>query len=565
MTNDELITLVVELCTLSKETECVEFKTGKAITNQRLGQYISGISNAACINYQSFGYLVFGIEDVTHKIIGTTFKFKNKKEGNEDLELWIRRYLNPSIKFQHFTCKYNDLNIEIFKIPAAIAIPTYFQSNAYIRIGTNLTDLRNYPDYIRMIYNSQEDWSAKIIEKATINDLDKTAIDKARVKFKEAKENTSFIQEIDHWNDATFLDKMKVTIGGKITNAAIILLGKPEATHFISPAAAQITWKLDTEEKAYEHFDTPFFLTVNNVLQRIRNVKYKFFPDNQLISVEVNKYNTEVILEALNNCIAHQDYSRNARILLTEKTTKLIFENEGGFIDGNPDDYVLGTKTPKMYRNKWLIDAMVKLGMIDSMGYGINKMCRMQKERYFPLPDYRQSTREKVQLEIYGHTIDENYSKLLIEKEDLPLTEVFLLDKIQKGENITDEGAKLLKKKDLIEGRKGRYYISAEIAAIFNQKADYTRNKGLQQKFYKEMILQHIRNYKCASREEIDKLLWDKLPDSMDEKQKKIKINNILTEMSGTTIRNEGSRTKPKWTLLSEKSRKRFNNVDVKN
>jgi ATP-dependent DNA helicase RecG len=143
---------------------------------------------------------------------------------------------------------------------------------------------------------------------------------------------------------------------------------------------------------------------------------------------------------------------------------------------------------------------------------------------------------------------------------------VLLLDKIQKGENITDEGAKLLKKKNLIEGRKGRYYISAEIAAISNQKTDYTRNKGLNKKFYKEMILQHIQNYEHVSREEIDKLLWDKLPDSMNEKQKKIKINNILTEMSGKLIQNVGSRTKPKWILLNEKSgNSGFNNINTIN
>jgi len=473
--------------------------------------------------------------------------------------------LNPSIKFQHFVCQYNNLHVEIFKIPAARSEPTNFEKIPRIRIGTNLTDLRNYPDYIRTIYNSHEDWSARIVEKATIDDLDTAAIAKAREKFKEAKENSAFVEEVDRWNDTTFLDKIKLTIGGKITTTAIILLGKPEATHYISPSVAQITWKLDTEEKAYEHFEIPFYVTVNNVLQRIRNVKYKFFPDNKLYSVDVNKYNTEVILEALNNCIAHQDYSRNARILLTEQTNKLIFENEGGFVDGTPDDYALGTKTPKIYRNKWLIDAMVKLGMIDSMGYGINKMCRKQIERYFPLPDYRQSTREKVVLEIYGHYIDENYSKLLIEKiDDLTLTEVILLDKIQKREYVTDEAIKLLKKKDLIEGRRGRYYISAEMAALTDQKTDYTHNKGLNNKFYKELILQHIKNHNYATRVEIDKLLWEKLPDSMNEKQKKIRINNILIEMSGTTIQNTGSRTRSKWILLNEKSQKAFNSIEAK-
>ena len=552
MTNDELIALIDELRALPKETEWVEFKTGAATTNQRLGRYISGLSNAACINHQLFGYLIFGIDDPTHEVVGTSYKFKNRKEGNEELEFWMRRLLKPSVKFQYFVCRYGNLYVEIFKIPAAQSEPVSFEKIPFVRIGTNLTDLRNYPDYMRAIYNSQEDWSAKIVEKATIDDLDELAIAKAREKFKEAKENSNFVEEVDNWSDATFLDKIRLTVGGKITNTAIILLGKPEAVHYISPAVAQITWKLDTEEKAYEHFEIPFFLTINNILQRIRNVKYKFFPDNQLYSVDVNKYNTEVILEALNNCIAHQDYSRHARILLTEQTNKLIFENEGGFIDGSPDDYALGTKTPNIYRNRWLTDAMVKLGMIDSIGYGINKMCRKQIERYFPLPDYRQSTREKVVLEIYGHYIDENYSKLLIERKDgLSLTEVILLDKIQKREPVTDEAIKLLKKKDLIEGRKGRYFISVEIAAVTNQKTDYTLNKGLNKKFYKELILQHIQNHKYSTREEIDKLLWDKLPESMSDKQKKVKINNLLIEMSGITIQNEGSRTKSKWVLLN--------------
>ncbi len=125
-------------------------------------------------------------------------------------------------------------------------------------------------------------------------------------------------------------------------------MGKTESAHFISPSVAQITWKLDTEEQAYEHFEIPLFLSINDVLQQIRKLKYKFFPDNKLISVEVNKYETKVILEALNNCIAHQDYSRHSRILLTEKNSQLIFENEGGFIEGNAEDYTLERKHEKI-------------------------------------------------------------------------------------------------------------------------------------------------------------------------------------------------------------------------
>jgi ATP-dependent DNA helicase RecG len=551
MTNDDLIQLVDELKDLPKENEWVEFKSGNATTNEKLAQYISGLSNAACIANQSFAYLVFGIDDRSHNIIGTNFKFKNKKEGNGELELWIRRYLSPSIKFDYFICEYGSYNLEIFRIPSAVGEPTSFMSKSYIRIGSNLTDLKKFPDFIRAIYNSQKDWSAQIVENATIDDLEPKAIQLAREKYKEKNTNAPIYNQIDQWSDIVFLDKIKITVDGKITNTAIILLGKPESTHFISPAVAQITWKLDTEEKAYEHFNIPLFLEINNILVKIRNVKYKFFPDNQLLATEVNKYDSKVILEALNNCIAHQDYGKHSRILLEEQVNKLIFSSEGSFFEGKAEDYTAGDKTPKKYRNKWLVDAMVNLTMIDTMGYGIHRMYNEQRKRYFPLPDYTKSTRDNVVLEIYGHSIDENYSKLLIEKkDDLSLTEVILLDKVQKKQDITDDGAKLLKKKGLIEGRKPNYYISAKLAGITNQKASYTKNKGLEKDVYKGFILQHIKNHGFATREEIDDLILEQLPEYMSEKQRKKKVHNILQEMSGNTIINSGSRAKSKWILI---------------
>jgi ATP-dependent DNA helicase RecG len=538
---------------LPKENEWVEFKKGTATTNDKIGQYISAISNASCLNNQSFGYLVFGIDDDTHNVVGTNFKLKNKKEGNQELELYLRQYLHPSVRFEHFVCQYNTFYIELFRIPTAKGEPTHFKKIPYIRFDSSLTDLRNYPEHVKAIYNSEDDWSAKCIDNATIDDLDENAIVKAKAKFKEKKAGTPLYDMIDGWDAKTFLDKAKITIGGKITNTAIILLGKSESSHFISPSVAQITWKLDTEEKAYEHFEIPLFESINNVLQRIRNVKYKFFPDNQLLSTEVNKYDTKVILEALNNCIAHQDYSRHSRIVLTEQVNKLIFSNQGGFFEGTAEDYTSGEKTPKKYRNRWLVDAMVNLNMIDTMGYGIYRMYIEQRKRFFPLPDYTKSTRDNVVLEIYGHTIDENYSKLLIEKkDDLSLTEVILLDKVQKKQDITDDGARLLKKKELIEGRKPNYYISAKLAELTGQKAEYTLNKGLDKEVLISFITKHIKNHGFATREEIDSLIIPNLPPNLSDNQKKVKVNNLLQEMARSIIQNDGSRTKPKWILLKK-------------
>jgi len=489
------------------------------------------LSNGACIANIDFGFLVLGVEDETQKIVGTNFKPSSYKMGNQDFELWLRTMIYPKIKFEIYEFEYQHKNMVLFRIPSAKVEPVNFQKKPFIRINSQKTDLRNYPAYVRDIYNSLEDWSAKILEGATINDLDSEALKTARNKFKEKSINEPFYNEIDNWDNLLLLDKARITINGKITNTAILLLGKPESAHYLLPSVAEITWKLDTEEKAYEHFSPPLLLGTTKVLQRIRNIKYKFFPNNELLAVEVNKYETRVILEALHNAIAHQDYAANSRIVLTEKIDKLVFINAGGFYEGNPDEYVLGEKTPEKYRNPWLAKAMVSLNMIDTVGYGIYTMYVEQRKRFFPLPDYSKSTESNVILEIYGHAIDENYSLLLMEKSDLPLTTVVLLDRVQKKLHITDESAQFLRKQELIEGRKPNYFVAAQIAETTGEKADYIKNRSFDDQYFKDMIIEYLRKFKKANRADIEILLFDKISEILTEKQKKDKVKNLLQSL----------------------------------
>jgi ATP-dependent DNA helicase RecG len=533
MQTDDLHKLLIELVSSPAETPWIEFKMGKgSITNEQIGEYISAMSNGATVSNKPFGYMVWGVEDGTQQIKGTSFSFNQAKQGNQDLELWLRMYLIPKINFEIFEFEYQSKHIVLLRIPSAKGEPTNFQKKPYIRIGSNKTDLRNFPNYVRLIYNSLEDWSAKIIENATISDLDPVAIKVARDKFKEKSVKASYYDQIDSWDDGTFLDKAKITINGKITNTAIILLGNEEASHYLLPSVAEMTWKLETEEKAYEHFGLPMLLTTSQLLQNVRNIKYKFFPDNELLSTTVNKYDTRTILEALHNCIAHQDYSLHSRIIITEKVDKLIFANAGSFFEGNPDDYTEGDKTPEKYRNPWLANAMVNLGMIDRLGYGIHTMYLSQKQRYFPLPDYLLSDSQKVVLQIYGHSIDENYSKLLIERKDLSLSSVVLLDRVQKRLPITDIAVSMLKKMNLIEGRKPNFYVAASIAEASNKKAIYIKNKAFDKPYYKKLIIEFLQKYHKASRAEIDDLLLEKLSNILTEEQKRTKIRNLLYEMS---------------------------------
>ncbi len=557
MNKEQLYRLLEELVAQPTETEWVEFKLNRgSISNEQMGEYVSAMSNGATISNQPFGYLVWGVNDGTQAIAGTNFSFALAKQGNQNLELWLRNLLHPRINIEIFEFDYIGRHIVLIRIPAARGEPTHFQKKAYIRIGSNKTDLRNFPDYIRIIYNSQEDWSARIIENATIDDLNPEAVSLALEKYKERNTRSSFFDQIDTWDLRSFLDKAKVTIKGKITNTAIILLGKEESSHFLLPSMAEITWKLETEEKAYEHFGPPLLLNTSRVLQQIRNVKYKFFPDNELLSITVDKYDTRSILEAMNNCIAHQDYSLNSRIIVTEKIDKLIFSNAGNFFEGSPEDYTAGDKTPERYRNSWLANAMVNLGMIDRLGYGIHTIYLAQRKRFFPMPDYLLSERNKVILQIYGHAIDENYSKLLIERKDLPLDRIVLLDKVQKKQIITEKAATILRKDKLIEGRKPNYFVAASVAEATNDKASYIKNKAFDKAYYKDLIVEFIVKYKHASRDDIDNLIMDKLSDILNETQKRNKIRNLLYEMSkkDKIICNQSKSTaKPMWVLSENK------------
>jgi len=555
MTEQDLKILLDDLCKQPQEQSWLEFKLNKgSVTNEEIGEYISALSNGATISNKPFAYMVWGVQDETQNIVGTNFLFSKAKQGNQDVELWIRNLLSPKINFQIFEFKYGGIHqITMLRIPAAKSEPTHFQKKAFIRIGSHKTDLRNHTDLIRIIYNSQEDWSAKLINNASLADLDPEAIKLAKEKFKEKSTKAAFYNEIDNWDDATFLDKAKITINGKVTNTAIILLGKEEASHYLLPATAEITWKLETEEKAYEHFSTPLLLNTTKVLQNIRNVKYKFFPDNELLATTVNKYDTRTILEALHNCIAHQDYSFNSRIIVTEKVERLIFSNAGSFYEGNPEEYAGGEKTPERYRNPWLANAMLNLGMIDRLGYGIHTMYLAQRNRFFPLPDYLLSELQKVILQIYGHSIDENYSKLLIERKDLLLSQVVLLDRVQKRLPITDSAASMLKKEGLIEGRKPNYFVTASVAAATDNKASYIKNKAFDDDHYKKMIISFIKQYGSASRKELDDLLIEKLSAALTDKQKLNKVGNLITSLRlDNIIINNGSDKKSSWILSSK-------------
>jgi ATP-dependent DNA helicase RecG len=126
-----------------------------------------------------------------------------------------------------------------------------------------------------------------------------------------------------------------------------------------------------------------------------------------------------------------------------------------------------------------------------------------------------------------------------------------LLDRVQKELALSRHQYNILKKQGLVEGRYPAVFISAKVAGITKQKAQYIKNRALDNKHYKELVIQYLRQYHTANREDLDTLLMSKLSDVLSPSQKKNRIHNLLGEMSRAgIIRNTGNRAVPQWELV---------------
>ena len=448
----------------------------------------------------------------------------------------------------------NGKRVVMFKIPAAIGIPTTWKGIAYDRNNESLVPLNETKRNI-ILSTVNIDWTRQIVEGLTVSDLDKDAILKAREQFKKKNENKSIAGEIDKMDDISFLNKAKVLLNGKITRAAWLLLGKEDTNTYVENYIPTITWKLQegTNIIDYEHFTIPFIITMEKASEKIRNLRYRYMPSQTtLFPNEVDKYDINILRELLNNAIAHQDYRKGGRVNILEFKDKVMIINEGSFIPKTVDTLIINEGyVPPYYRNPFLAQAMVNLNMIDTAGMGIRRSFEKLRERFFPMPDYDLSEENRVKVTIYGKILDEQYSKLLLENTDLTLTEVMLLDRVQKNILITKEQSDLLRKNKLTEGRYPNIYVSKSISEIVDDKISYINNSGFDDKYYKDLVLKYIDDFGSITKADLDKLLMSKLPNSLDDVQKKRKIKYLVNEhlqKKENIIKNIGTTRYPIWT-----------------
>lgn len=547
-TNDELTALLDRLLA-GWENEVVEFKEATDnFPTSDVGKYFSALSNEANLKNVQAGWLVFGVSNRTRSVTGT--EFRRMRERLDGLKKQIADGAGASFREIH-ELDHPDGRVVLFEIPPAPpGLPISWNGHYFAREGEHLHSLTDSKrDEIRN-QTINTDWTAVAVPEATYSDLDPAAIVRARLGFTERHAGRIPADHIAAWDDATFLAKARLTRNGRITRAALLLLGTDSSAHLLNPHLAQLTWKLVGAEQAYEHFRPPLLLSVSALANRIRNVQIRLLPPNELIYREISKYDERSILEAIYNAVAHQDYSRNARVVVTEHIDRLEFFSVGDFYDGTPDEYRLGRRTPGRYRNPFLVAAMQELHLIDQLGYGIHRMVEDQMRRFLPLPDYDLSRSGEVVLTLPGAVIDEAYSRLLMVRTDLPLEDVLALDRVQKKLPISTAAATHLRQSKLIEGRKPHLRVAEAIAGVTGHLTDYVRTRPQTDAHYATLVRDFLHRNGEATRREIDALLSPLLPEMLTPAQKRNKVANLLSKLRAEgTISNAGTRSHPRWML----------------
>ena len=527
---------ILERLMVDWESELVEFKEARSqYDSDKIGRYFSAISNEANIRRQQYGWLVFGVSETRDKhLVGTNYK--NGPYLLEKFKYEIARQTNDGITFDDIfeLMPIKDgvtYRVLMFKIPAAITgIPTSWKTVYYARSGESLVSLQQSKiDQIRA--QERYDWSKQLIDGTSIECLDPDAIQLARQKYKEKMSGPQAENEINQMTDDEFLTKTKLMINGRLTHAALLLLGNPDYDYLFS-TPPKVMWRLygtNGSDKDYEIFGIPFINVIDKVFMKIRNLTYRYMPNQMtLFPVETQQYDTWLLRELLNNCIAHANYRIGGRIYVNEFEDKISITNPGDFLPQNIENVLQPSYNPPFYRNQLLADAMVKFHMIDTAAMGIRRVFRIQKEKFFPMPDYDLTVSGQVGVTVYGKTIDDNYMHILHDNPELELRTVFLLDQVQKKRPISDEGIAYLRKLKLVEGRKTNLFLSAKVAKSLAVEAQYIKNKGFDDQYYRDLIVKYLHEYKKAKKKDIRDLLWDKFPDVLNEKQKEAKIANLL-------------------------------------
>jgi predicted HTH transcriptional regulator len=383
-----MIETLKELQSLPQECEWVEFKQNNA-NPQEIGEYISALSNSACYHKKEYAYLVFGVENETHNLVGTTFSPRQTKIGNQELENWLATQLNPRIDFNIFEFDFEEKHFAIFRISATRNTPVSFRGEYYIRIGSYKKRLDDHPERERKI------WQA-----------DKQPVFENEIAAANVSEN-DILQLIDY---PKFFEMLKLPLPDnrkgildRMLQEKIIV--KQNTSYDIKNIGALLFAKnLENFERLGRKAVRVIFYDGKNRIKTIKEhtdlkgyavgfeelIRYldDNLPSNEIIDMAlrktIRKYPTIAVRELVANALIHQDFGISGtspmieifenRIEITNPGKPLI--DTMRFIDHNPES-----------RNELLARFMRRLNICEERGSGYDKVIQECEIYQLPAPE----------------------------------------------------------------------------------------------------------------------------------------------------------------------------------
>ena len=389
MDKTEFEILVDELRALPQESEWVEFKIDNA-NPQIIGEYISALSNSANLENKEYAYLVFGIEDETHKIVGTSFQPRKEKIGNQELENWIATQLEPKIDFKIIEETINDKKIIVFQIETSQSRPVAFKGIEYIRIGSYKKKLKDHPEKERKIWQKAKNISFEK-EFATVNIpsdkvlelLDYPSVFKL-LKIPLPVNKNGILEKLEE-------EKLIVKNRNRyyITNIGALLFANDlnEFEILKRKALRVVIYKGKNKLQTIKEYQSNLGYAVG-FKQLVDYVNDKL-PSNEEIGKvfrkEVRMYPELAVRELIANVIIHQDFNITGTSAMIE-----IFENRIEFT--NPGKPLIDTKrfidhSPES-RNEMLASLMRRMNFCEERGSGIDKVIHEIELYQLPAPEF---------------------------------------------------------------------------------------------------------------------------------------------------------------------------------
>ena len=400
----EWLGILAELCKLPRETEWAEFKHNNAEPDE-IGEYLSALANAAALTGKVSAWLVWGVSNDTHEVIGTTFNPTAAKVGNEELESWLLRLLSPKINFRFYRFQTEGKPVVLLEISAAFRHPVQFKGTEFIRVGSYKKKLKDFPEKERELWRvfdrtpfEKEIAAENIAAEEVLRLLDYPAyFDLLSLPLPEGRDGILSALAAD--------DMIAPGKGGKwnITNLGAVLFAKRLADFrtLARKAVRVVLYKGENRVKTVREQEGSkgYAAGFEGLIGFVTNL----LPSNEVIGQALRKqvpmFPELAIRELVANAIIHQEFHLTGTGPMVEIFAGRMEITNPGLPLVQTDRFL---DSPPRSRNEALASFMRRIGVCEERGSGVDKVVIQTEVFQLPAPLF-EATDEHTRVVLFAH------------------------------------------------------------------------------------------------------------------------------------------------------------------